>query len=231
MILQDVFIRFSLDIKWNLLYFIMNMNSYQKEQLKSLQMITEFFAYVSLDEMQKLKEKTEDYLKFRGKTSSFLNEYFSEICTKTCYESKLSACCSKDGIITFFADMVINFLVSEPYEIENLKNILKKPNPGFKCVYLGKNGCIWKIKPVVCEFFLCDRAKKEIFNKNPLREKIWEKLEKEKKNFTWPDKPVLFDYIEQYFIKKGIKSPLMYINGTPGLLRIKKEAIKKGNYF
>ncbi len=231
MILPDMLVLFPLDIKQNLLYFTMNMNSYQKEQLKSLRMITELFASVSSHEIQKLKEKTEDYLKFRKKTAYFLSEYFSEICTKTCYESKLSACCSKDGIITFFADMVINFLVSEPYEIENLKNILKKPNTGFKCVYLGERGCMWKIKPVVCEFFLCDKAKKEIFNKNPSVKNIWNELEKKKKLFTWPDKPVLFDEIEQYFIKKGVKSPLMYINCSPGLLRIKKDAIKKGNYL
>ena len=231
MILADVFILFPLDIKQNLLYFTMNMNSYQKEQLKSLRMITELFTFVFSGEIQKLKEKTEDYLKFRKKTASFLSEYFSEICTKTCYESRLSACCSKDGIITFFADMVINFLVSEPYEIENLKNVLEKPNTGFKCVYLGENGCMWKIKPVVCEFFLCDMAKKEIFDKNPRAKKMWMEFEKQKKTFTWPDKPVLFDEIEQYFIKNGVKSPIMYINHSPGLLRIKKDAIKKGSYF
>jgi hypothetical protein len=44
------------------------------------------------------------------------------------------------------------------------------------------------------------------------------------KSFRWPDRPVLFDQLEQVFMAVGCRSPLMYINTSPGLLRIKQKA-------
>ena len=37
---------------------------------------------------------------------------------------------------------------------------------------------------------------------------------------------MLFDDIEEWFLAAGYRSPLMYINTSPGLLRIKRRAGK-----
>jgi hypothetical protein len=105
--------------------------------------------------------------------------------------------------------------------------ILRKPNNGFKCVYLTENGCRWRIKPIVCEMFLCDPAKQQVFGENTQLKKEWELLEQRRKQFTWPDQPVLFDELEEHFLEAGHTSPLMYLHNSPGLLLIKNRG-KKG---
>ena len=81
---------------------------------------------------------------------------------------------------------------------------------------------IWNIKPIVCEMFLCDAAQKEVFGKELHVRKRWEELQKQKKSFTWPDRRVLFDSLERYFMDAGFTSPLMYLHNSPGLLRVKQ---------
>ena len=136
---------------------------------------------VSEAERQQLRADLSNYLDFRQRTERFLSDHFGHICHRKCYESRLSACCSKDGIITFFADVVINALLSDEREITALKDVLKVPHSGFKCVYLGEQGCLWRIKPIVCEMFLCDQAKSEVFSRLPACEKTWHQLLEEKK--------------------------------------------------
>ena len=58
--------------------------------------------------------------------------------------------------------MVVNALISQDREIDLLLEVLKEPNNGFKCIYLGEKGCLWRLKPIVCEMFLCEHAKKEV---------------------------------------------------------------------
>ncbi|MGD2030721.1 MAG: hypothetical protein PVG86_12380, partial [Desulfobacterales bacterium] len=55
----------------------------------------------------------------------------------------------------------------------------------------------------------------------------WNELKQRKKIYTWPDRPVLFDDLERYFMNAGYSSPLMYLHNSPGLLRIKKQAKKQ----
>ena len=52
-------------------------------------------------------------------------------------------------------------------------------------------------------------------------------LAQERKRFTWPDRPVLFDDLEQYFMDAGCTSPHMYLHNSPGLLRVKQMARKE----
>ena len=198
------------------------MNSYQQEQAESLAMVQRCLATLSASEKQALEMKIADYLLFRDEVDTFLSEHFSNLCTKKCYENKLSACCSREGIITFFGDMVVNTLVSCNEEINALLEALQKPNTGFKCIYLGNNGCLWRVKPIVCEMFLCEQAKKEVFRKKAWVEDAWEELKQRKKLYTWPDRPVLFDDLELYFMDAGYSSPLMYLHNSPGLLRVKQ---------
>jgi hypothetical protein len=77
--------------------------------------------------------------------------------------------------------------------------------------------------------FLCEYAKKSVFDKDPNAEKQWEKLRWREKRYTWPVRPVLFDKLEDYFIRAGYSSSLMYFHNSPGLLRVKGLAMgKKG---
>ena len=202
------------------------MNPYHEEQLDALEIVEKHLENLPASELLKLKDSVTDYLKFRQEVDGFLYKHFSDLCTQTCYQSRLSACCSREGIITFFADVVINSLVSETSDLEGLKTVLSIPNAGFKCVYLSEEGCLWRLKPIVCQMYLCKRSKGQVFGESPRLQKDWELLEQKRKLFTWPDQPVLFDNLESYFLNAGYQSPLMYLHNSPGLLRVKLTAKK-----
>ncbi len=202
------------------------MNSYQKEQTETLNMVYRHLKTISVQERQRLLSQISDYLLFRDEVDAFLCEHFENICTQKCYQGQISACCSREGIITFFGDVVVNVLVSNEMEIKALARVLKKPNDGFKCIYLGGQGCMWRIKPIICEMFICDPAKESVFKEKPLTNKLWLELKQREKHYRWPDRPVLFDDLEKYFMAEGHSSPLMYLNNSPGLLRVKKQVKK-----
>ncbi|MGD2016125.1 MAG: hypothetical protein PVG84_20430 [Desulfobacterales bacterium] len=199
---------------------------YQTEQLQTLQMVKRYLAQISKAERETLKESLADYLAFRDAVDAFQENYFHDICNRKCYQSKLSACCSRDGIITFFADVIINALMADPAALERLEDVLTRPHEGFKCVFLGQEGCLWQIKPIVCEMFLCDAAEKAVLKENPVARKRWDDLVRQKKAYTWPDRPVLFDTLEQICIEVGYISPLMFLHNSPGLLRVKRQRLK-----
>ena len=203
------------------------MSSYQREQLETLNMVYGHLETIPKQEKQRLLLNISDYLMFRKTVDALLGEHFKHICTRKCYQSNLSACCSREGVITFFGDMVVNVLVSEETQIKALSKALIKPNTGFKCIYLSDHGCMWRIKPIICEMFLCDSAEKAVFDNKPLVNKLWQQLKLREKQYRWPDRPVLFDDLEKYFIAAGYSSPLMYLHNSPGLLRIKEKAKKK----
>jgi hypothetical protein len=200
------------------------MSDYQFEQLEALSRVRLHLKALSRVEIEKLRVLIGDYLEFRRRADRFLGTYFGTVCDKTCYRSRLSACCSREGIITFFADVVINLLMSEEKEVDALAKVLGTENTGFKCVYLGQDGCLWRIKPIVCQMFLCEPAKARVFDKHPEAEAEWLDLERRRRHFTWPDRPVLFDVLEKYFITAGCASSLMYLHNSPGLLRLKRKA-------
>ena len=200
------------------------MSDYQFEQLETLSLVRMHLKTLSRGEKDKLRAMAGDYLEFRCRVDRFLETYFGDACHNACYQNQRSACCSREGIITFFADVVINQLFSEEGEVDALTDALRRDNPTLKCVYLGPGGCRWKIKPIVCQMFLCEPAKTRVFRDHPAAEAEWMRLEQERKKFTWPDRPVLFDLIETYFIAMGCASPLMYLHQSPGLMRVKKKA-------
>ena len=200
------------------------MSAYQKEQLETLRQVRERLSGLKPLLLETVGPSLSDYLAFRRETDRFLETHFSDLCNQSCYQSQLSACCSKEGIITFFADVVINAIHSPENRLDQIDTLLQTSNESGKCIYLGSAGCLWEIKPIVCQMFLCDRAEKEVFSKNPSAQTTWEKLKQRKENFTWPDKPVLFDYIETVFLNEGLTSSLMYLHNSPGLLNVKKKA-------
>jgi hypothetical protein len=202
------------------------MSSYQKEQAQTFNMVYRHLKTISKQERQRLLTQVSDYLQFRDAVDAFLRENFENICTQKCYQSQISACCSREGIITFFGDVVVNVLVSNETEVKALAKILKKPNDGFKCIYLSSYGCMWRIKPIICEMFLCDPAKESVFKEKPSANQLWLELKQREKHYRWPDRPVLFDSLEKYFMAAGYSSPLMYLHNSPGLLRVKALAKK-----
>jgi hypothetical protein len=196
---------------------------YQKEQLQALIIVRRHLAQISEAEREALKESLSDYLAFRDAVDAFQENYFRNLCNRKCYQSKLSACCSRDGIVIFFADVTINALMADPAALERLQDVLTRPHEGFKCVFLAHDGCLWRIKPIVCEMFLCDAAENAVFKENLDAQKRWDALAVQKKSYTWPDRPVLFDTLEQIFIEAGYTSPLMFLHNSPGLLRVKRQ--------
>jgi hypothetical protein len=202
-------------------------SAYQQEQIGTLEMVVQHVEAMPASEIDELKESCGAYLRFLKDVDAFLLRYFSHICTRQCYQSRLSACCQREGIITFFADVVINVLFSTDAEIDHLISVLNVPGKRDKCIYLGENGCLWRIKPIVCKMFLCDRATGVVFGNKPDSRAVWENLEQRRKQFTWPDQPVLFDDLEQHFLTAGCRSPLMYLHNSPGLLKVKEKARKR----
>lgn len=70
--------------------------------------------------------------------------------------------------------------------------------------------------------FLCDKAKDRVLGQASVAKMAWNDLKRREKTFTWPDQPVLFDAIESLFLDAGLRSPLMYLHNSPGLLRVKR---------
>lgn len=200
------------------------MNEYQYEQHEAMTIVKAGLLRLGDEKVIQLKEKTSAYMEFRQAVDRLLDRYFSHICSQTCYRSRTIACCSKDGIITFFADTVVNALHAAPQALDRLETALGCVNAGHRCVYLGDDGCMWTVRPIVCAMFLCDRAMAAVFAEAPEVGLQWQSLRDQEKSFKWPDRPVLFDDLEKVFLDLGYRSTLMHLNLSPGLLRVKKMA-------
>lgn len=200
------------------------MNEYQCEQQRALSQTTAYIEKLSATDHKLLGEEIGAYKQFRERVDNFLSSNCHEICTLSCYTSKTSACCSKDGIITFWADVLINAYCSTPVQITTLIAHIQNPRYNHKCIYLGVDGCCWQVRPLVCTMFLCDTIHNEVLGKRVNVQAKWDALKSEAKSYRWPDQPVLFDDLEQRCINAGIQSPLMYLNNSPGLLKVKQQA-------
>ncbi|MFZ0612073.1 MAG: hypothetical protein WAM73_07545 [Desulfobacterales bacterium] len=201
------------------------MNSYNREQYDALEVVRQHLARCGAAEKSALAASLDDYLRFRSSLEDFLQTHFASTCSQACYQNRLSACCNREGIVTFFADVVINVMMSTPLEIDRLAQALARGENTMKCVYLSPAGCLWRVKPIVCAMFLCDRAEQAVFGDRPDLRHRWEEFCEQRKLFTWPDRPVLFDDLEAIFIAAGHTSPLMYLHNSPGLIRVKQRAL------
>jgi len=197
---------------------------YRDEQLLNQEIVQDYFTHNGDGEKSLIRALCRDYLHFREEVAQFQSHYFQSCCNAACFQDRRSACCNKDGIITFFADLVINAVVSDPSDMDALTSCLRAPRNDMKCIYLGPQGCRWRIKPIVCEMFICDRAQQEVFAAVPRASAIWDGMKKWELSFRWPDRAVLFDEIESRFMAAGVHSSLMYLHNSPGLIRIKKKA-------
>lgn len=205
----------------------MSFSDYNQDLLISFRAIDTIFRDLPAGEIAQLRAQISAYVDFRQALERFHFQYFESTCQKSCFETGLSACCSFESIIVFFADQVINYLNSEPEEIAVIFRVLERPNTSGKCVFLGNEGCIWRVRPVSCATFFCDQAKKKVFAEHPETESSLKDFQKQEEEFTWPVKPVLFDEIEKYFINLGVESPHLYFHKSPGLLQLKARAKAK----
>jgi len=203
------------------------MPDYQHEQSEAIRLTKDYLSTVSPQELSWFRARIDNYLRFRREVDQFLLDHFADVCTQKCYQDHYSACCSREGITTFFADILINVLVSSEEEIDRLLEVLSHHNPGMKCIYLGETGCLWRVKPIVCEMFLCEHARRHVFDNDRSALEQWERFRRREKRYTWPNRPVLFDDLEACFVRAGYSSSLMYFHNSPGLLRVKREAQNK----
>lgn len=164
------------------------------------------------------------YADFRRRLDAFLSRHFADQCSQSCFESMVSACCSKDGILIFWADLVVNACFSTLRQRDALAGSVSTPHWDNKCIYLKPGGCCWQVRPLVCAMFLCDQVQEQVFKSDTKAAEQWETLEAESKSFRWPDRPVLFDDLEKFFIERGCDSSLMHLHKSPGLLRVKQSA-------
>lgn len=197
---------------------------YRREQLLNQEAVRRYLKAAGSAERERIRRLCGDYLRFREDVAAYQTRHFRAHCRAACFQAQRSACCNRDGIITFFADLVVNALVSQEAELEELTRCLRRPRQDKKCLYLGPEGCRWRLKPIVCEMFVCDRAKDDVFAASKTAENHWSELKERELMFRWPDRIVLFDAIEERFLAAGIRSSLMYLHNSPGLLRIKKKA-------
>jgi hypothetical protein len=197
------------------------MSGYNRQQKDALLMVRRHLGDLSPPRREELRESIDPYLAFRREAARFQEEYFSSLCSQKCFSSRTSACCGREGILTFFADVVINVLLSTEDEIDSLLSTLDRDRGGDNCVYLEEAGCRWHLKPIICEMFLCDEAREKVLGGSEDLALRWEDLRQRERPFTLPTQPVLFDDLESLFIEAGPESPLMYFHRSPGLLRLK----------
>lgn len=200
------------------------LSRYNREHLETFRAVREHLARMRPENHQDLLERIQPYLGFREEVAAFQEAHFSEVCTLKCFQDRTSACCGREGIAAFFADVVVNTLLAAPEETMTLIHALEHAREGSQCVYLGDQGCLWRVKPIVCEMFLCHHAMQTVLAPDPALESQWKAFRARERQFTWPDRPVLFDDLESFFLERGCDSPLMYFHKGPGLLRVKAKA-------
>ena len=198
-------------------------SDYHAEQSAALQLVRSRPDLLHTVE-EALAKPLARYRRFRQETDSFLQHHFQQICTASCYRNQRSACCTRDGIVVFFADVLLNALTSTTTRLDLIAERLRQPAHASKCVFLASEGCLWQLKPIVCQMFLCDAARDAVFTADPAAARQWESFEAARKAFTWPDRPVLFDQLEALFLAAGLSSTLMHLHLSPGLLRVKRQS-------
>ncbi len=201
----------------------MTPSEYNRGQRDTILAVRHHLARMPESLLRRITRDTAPYLAFRRRVSRFQQEHFSGPCSFRCFSSHSSACCGREGIFTFFADLVVDLLLYDDGEAERLLSALDSDRGGANCVYLGEEGCLWALKPIVCEMFLCEHVKEHLLGKDRALKEQWAAFRREEKLFTYPDRPVLFDSLESVFLEAGCESPLMYFHRSPGLVRLKEK--------
>ena len=204
------------------------LSEYNQQQKDAIIMVRQHLSHLPTSKLRWLNRRIKSYVQFRKAVNFFQEKHLSNICSQKCFTNSMSACCGREGIITFFADVVINLLLSTNKQIDTLLEILERDTGGFNCVYLNENGCLWLWKPIVCEMFLCDAAKNSVLADSESLASQWAEFRRRERMYTWPSRPILFDELETFFLHGGFDSPLMYLHKSPGLLRLKAKYVLDG---
>ncbi len=109
------------------------MCEYNKEQLETLYIVRQYLSKQSQNKIETYKKDIESYSLFRKKISDFSSKNFSSLCREKCFDNGLSACCTKEGIITYFADVFVNAIYSTPDQLNKIENILQMTNNSKLC--------------------------------------------------------------------------------------------------
>lgn len=199
-------------------------SEYNRKQWTGFKIIEKACRNLSNLELKELRDNLKSYIQFREDLAAYQQKYFGAFCRAACFESGISACCGFESIITFFADQLITYLLSTPEQMEAIFRKLEEPNQSPGCVFLGETGCIWSLPPISCAMFLCEQAKRSVFDENQHAEAIWGEFLRLEKEYTHPTESVLFDDLESYFILLGVDSPHMYFHQGPGLLHLRSRS-------
>ena len=83
------------------------MSLYNRQHMEAILMVRDHFAGISLAMRDRLESEVEHYLEFREEVARFHRRCFADICSVKCFSSRTSACCGREGILVFFADVVV----------------------------------------------------------------------------------------------------------------------------
>lgn len=92
--------------------FKMSLTPYQIQQRDALPMVRRYLEQEGPAEREALCARIADYLAYRRRLDRFLEDHFRHLCNVTCYQSALSACCAREAIITFFAELEQRFMAA-----------------------------------------------------------------------------------------------------------------------
>ena len=91
---------------------MVEISEYNQQQKEALLMVLQHLSGLPLSQLHRLKQRIRSYVGFRQTVASFQETHFADLCSEKCFTSYTSACCGREGIITFFADVVVNVLLS-----------------------------------------------------------------------------------------------------------------------
>ena len=120
--------------------------TYNQQHLEAFRMVRRHLKGMTNSQMDRLRRQIDAYLTFRRDVSTFQDLHFSKICIDKCFTSKESACCGREGIAAFFADVVINALLSTDAEIDCIIQNLLEDKGDPNCVYLTQKD--WNLEKV-----------------------------------------------------------------------------------
>ncbi|OIP91493.1 MAG: hypothetical protein AUK55_11135 [Syntrophobacteraceae bacterium CG2_30_61_12] len=197
-------------------------SDYNSAQLLSFSAIRQVCERMSGEELERLRRMIEPYLDYRRQLDQFTRRHFAAFCRDACFQTGLSACCGFESIIIFFADQAINYLCSTAVEMDRILALLERTNRTNHCVFLGPEGCLWRVPPITCAMYVCAAAKEKVFGANPETAVGFDEFREAEKPFTRPTQPVLFDQLEKVFMAHGVATSSMWFHRSPGLIRLKR---------
>ena len=122
------------------------MGDYNQDQVQAITLVRHFLRKASGPTKDRVNSMVHAYLVFIKEVADSQERFFSELCTEKCFTSHTSACCGREGIATFLADVLINAPLSTEKDLDTLLQLLSRDQGGSKCVYFTDQGCARQLK-------------------------------------------------------------------------------------